>query len=166
MSRARRRFIIAYIFLVGVPLLGLAGILKAGRHLSAPVSVSGIWAVTANSNHLSPGPCGESTTLSNLSLSISQSGKNLSLALDGGAKAHGSGTIEGISLQAPLILTRDASAAAGCATAQPLTLFATVDPKSEPRSLSGSLSVDGCMACSPIAFHAVLQPRPKREGGY
>jgi len=163
MSSARRRFIIAYIFLVGVPLLGIVGVLKAGRHIPAPISVNGTWSVSTDSTRLSPGPCGEANSLSNLSLVILQSGKTLSLAMEGTTKATGFGVLEGTNLKVPLILTRDASQA-GCASAQPLTLIASVDPNSTPRSLSGSVSVDGCALCTPVAFHAVLQPRTKREG--
>jgi len=169
MSRARRRFIIAYIFLVGVPLAAIAGILRAGKGLTAPISVNGVWSMTASSTRLSPGPCGEANSLSNVSLVISQSGKSFSLALDGSAKARGSGVLEGTNLNAPLILTRDltreAALATGCSSAQPLTLTARVDPDSEPHTLNGSLSVDGCSACAPVQFHAVLQPKTKVGAG-
>jgi len=166
MSRARRRFLVAYLFLVAVPVLCLIGVLKFGRGLSAPVSVNGTWAVTTAATRLSSGPCGEANSLTNLSLVISQSGKNFSVALDGPTKAHGEGSIDGTSVKAPLVLTRDAIREAGCATSQPLTLIATVDPKSTPRSLAGSLSVDGCSACAPVQFHAVLQPKPKAGAGH
>jgi hypothetical protein len=157
---------IAYVLLVGGPLLGIAGVLKAGRHLAAPISVNGTWSVTANSTRLSPGPCGEANSLSNLSLVISQSGSSLSLAFEGPTRASGFGVLDGNNLKAPLIVTRDASPQAGCASSQPLTLTATVDPNATPRSLTGSLLVDGCTACTPVAFHAVLQPRNKREEGH
>src|SRR5277367_6917005 len=39
MSPANRRFVVAYILLVGVPLLGLIGVLRVGRKLTAPVAV-------------------------------------------------------------------------------------------------------------------------------
>jgi hypothetical protein len=164
MSSARRRFVIVYILLVGVPLLGIVGVLKAGRHLTAPISVNGTWSVSADSAPLSPGPCGEGSSLSHSSLVISQSGKNLSLAFDGSARASGDGSLEGATVKAPLQLMRDASRGAGCAAAQPLTLTASVNPQSDPRSLTGSITVDGCAACAPVAFHALLQPRTKPEG--
>jgi len=125
--------------------------------------------MTANSTRLSPGPCGEANSLANVSLVISQSGKNLSLTVDGSAKARGSGVLEGTNLNAPLVLTRDltrdAALAPGCSSAQPLTLTASVDPQSEPRTLNGSLSVDGCSVCAPVQFRAVLQPKIKVGAG-
>src|SRR5208283_757233 len=43
MSRTNRNFVFAYTFLVILPLAGLAGILKTGRNLTAPVSIDGVW---------------------------------------------------------------------------------------------------------------------------
>jgi hypothetical protein len=41
---------------------------------------------------------------------------------------------------------------------------AEVDTSSEPRSLRGSISVDGCASCPSTAFHAVRVPRTALEG--
>jgi hypothetical protein len=41
-----------------------------------------------------------------------------------------------------------------------LALTATLDPLTEPRTLSGKLTVEGCAACAPVEFRAVKQPRP------
>jgi len=89
MSSARRNFIVAYVLLVLVPLVGLAGVLRAGRGLKAPISVEGVWKIdsaagTASEKQVSEesgsAPCGLSdAALSNSSLLISQSGKSLQL---------------------------------------------------------------------------------------
>ena len=48
MSPTNRNFVMAYIVLVGLPLLGLVGVLRNGRALSAPVSVEGRWTFQAD----------------------------------------------------------------------------------------------------------------------
>lgn len=164
MSRTRRNFIIAYILLVGLPLLGLAGALRAGRALAAPVSIDGTWNVDADSIHTRGEACKKA--LSSVSIPgfvISQSGKSLTLTLGNSAKTSGDGILEGNHLKAPLGMT-DASAAS-CAAGQPLLLTAVVDPKSEPRSLSAVVSVDGCASCAATEFHAIRQPKSQGAGG-
>jgi hypothetical protein len=153
MSSTNRRFIIAYIFLVGLPLAGLAGVLKTGRHLSAPISIDGTWKVDANVRP-SADACSQSiSSLLNSSLTISQSGRSLVLSFNGGAKTPFTGSLEGKEVNASL------GAASGCSGDQSVTLKASVDPASEPRMLTGSLSTAGCSSCSPIEFRAVRQPR-------
>jgi Kef-type K+ transport system membrane component KefB len=49
MLPTNRKFVLAYILLVGLPLLGLFGILRAGRKLVAPPSVSQTVSLEANS---------------------------------------------------------------------------------------------------------------------
>ncbi len=41
----KKRLTFGYVVLVGLPLLFLAGTLRAGKSLSAPASVSGVWAI-------------------------------------------------------------------------------------------------------------------------
>jgi hypothetical protein len=158
MSSARRRFIISYIFLVGVPLAGIAGILRAGKGMVAPTSVNGVWKLVADADRLIPGPCGEAVMASKTSLTISQSGNFFTLAFDGATEAQGEGAIQGTALKASMLLAQNSSGT-GCTAAQPLTLTATVDPTSDPRSLAGVISADSCPGCAPISFHAIRQPR-------
>jgi len=54
-----RRFIAAYILLVGFPLLALFGIVDKGRKSRAPISVAGSWIMTANFSSLAGEPCSE-----------------------------------------------------------------------------------------------------------
>jgi hypothetical protein len=82
------------------------------------------------------------------------------MTLSGGAKTT-TGTIDGKLMQAHFS-GADKSGAAACGDGA-LTLTATLDPVAEPRTLSGTLSVEGCASCAPIEFHAVRQP--KSAGG-
>lgn len=165
MSRTNRNFVIAYILLVGLPLAGLIGILKTGRSLRAPISIDGTWKVEADMSRAGASPCAQAiSSLANSPLVISQSGKSLILTFNNGPRTTGSGFLEGKSLTAPLAL--EPANGSGCIATQALTLVATVDPHSEPRSVTGSLTVNDCPSCTPLEFHAVRQPRPRKEGAH
>jgi hypothetical protein len=71
-----------------------------------------------------------------------------------GPKGAAPGMIDGTKLRASL---RGPVGEIGCGSDQQLTLIATVDPKANPRSLAGTLSVDGCPSCGAVEFHAVRQ---------
>ncbi len=77
MTHTNRNFVLAYVFLVALPLLGFVGILKSGRGLSAPFSVDGIWKIESSLPYASP--CSEFLffVFKLSALSISQSGKSL-----------------------------------------------------------------------------------------
>ncbi len=141
-----------------LPVLGLVAILKSGRGLSAPFSVDGAWKI--ESSRPSASPCGNFlSSVSTAPLSISQSGKALVVTLSGTKTT--TGTLEGKILKAQFS-GADKSSAAECGNGS-LTLTATLDPLAEPRTLSGTLAIEGCAACAPLEFHAIRQP--KSPGG-
>jgi hypothetical protein len=165
MSHTSRNFIVAYVLLVGLPLVGLAGVLRTGRSLVAPIAVDGVWKIESDANRLAGQPCAKSvSSLSNTSVVISQSGKNLVLTFNNASKTVASGTIDGKSVKAPVVLTRDSSD--DRCSDQPVELTATIDPKSEPKSLSGTLSFNACPSCVPVEFHALKQPRAAGGGAH
>ena len=75
------------------------------------------------------------------------------------------GVLEGKSLKSSILPARDSSRAPGCGD-QTLTLTATVDPTTEPKSLSGQLAVNNCQSCTPLEFHAARQARATGEGAH
>jgi len=169
-SHSNRNFVLAYILLVALPILGLVAVLKSGRTLTAPFSVDGAWKIESGAGHFSASPVSPSpiaaepcadffSSVSNAPLSISQSGKTLVVTLSDAKTA--TGTLDGTAIKAQfsgLGADKDKSEAAQCGDG--LTLTATLDPQAEPRTLSGRLSVEGCAACAPVEFRAVRQPRP------
>jgi len=160
MSHTNRNFLIAYILLVGIPLVALVGILRAGRSLPAPISIDGVWKLEAVSQGPPAQPCGKfAADLSNSSLSISQSGKSLALAFGNALKSSSSGWLEGTSLNASVSPADTASACDG-----EVMITSVVDPKTEPRSLEGSITIKDCASCRPILFHAVRQARHSTGG--
>jgi len=159
MSRVGRNFVIAYIVLVGLPLVGLAGVLRSGRHLKAPVSVDGVWKIEAQNsspgNHL----CNAVSNLFNSPLLISQSGRSFEISSKGNPAT--SGVLDDKNLTSSM-WTGSYSA---CGNGQ-ITLAAVVDPTAEPRSLTGQLSFPGCQSCAPVDFRAVRQPKVQSGGGH
>lgn len=157
MAHTNRNFVIAYVLLVGIPLLALAGVLRSGRSLKAPFSVDGVWKVDADASHAPASGCGDLLSAMAASpLSISQSGTSLVIGI--GAGRTTTGNLDGKTVRAQFGGTVN-STSAGCGD-HSFALAATLDPLTEPRTLSGKLSVDGCDTCAPLDFRATRQPRP------
>jgi hypothetical protein len=163
MAHTNRNFVIAYILLVGLPLLALAGVLRSGRSLKAPFSVDGAWKLDTGANHASAAGCGDLlSAMAATPLSISQSGTSLVINLGSGRTT--TGTLDGKTIRAQFRGTANSSAA-GCAD-HGLALAATLDPLTEPRSLSGKISIDGCDTCAPLEFRATRQSPPAAGGAH
>lgn len=161
MSHTNRNFLIAYFFLVALPVTGLFAILRSGRTLTAPASVDGAWKIEANLDDLAALGCVKSAaSLQDSTLTISQSGKNLIVSLPDFAKASGAGTIEGNSLNANVLT---GNTAAGCGQ-RTLALSATLDRKNTPKSLNGILSASDCDSCKQVAIRAVHMTPAVRAG--
>jgi hypothetical protein len=160
MVQSNRNFIIAYILLVGLPVLGLVGVLKTGRRIAGPISLDGTWTLQADSSRLASLPCGKSLTSSDFS--ISQSGETFTLSITTGPKSTASGVLVGTTLKASLFpsLSDDPD----CGRGRELNLLATVDPNATPRSLTGTISLNDCPTCKPVEFRAFRRP-PAAKGG-
>lgn len=158
LSHANRKFVIAYIILVGIPLGGLAFVLKAGKHLSAPYAVDGSWKFEVANPSVASACSSVLSSLSGVAGSVSQSGNAVVISLNGKTAP---GTLEGKSVRAQFAGTQNAP---GCAD-HTLTLAAVLDPGTEPRSMAGSLSFGNCASCS-VDFRAVRQPRAPSGGSH
>jgi hypothetical protein len=159
----KRKLVTDYIIFVGVPLLALVGILRAGKHLTAPVALHGSWSVQADFRPWQGVPCGALLISSQpLLLRIDQEGSNLTLTLNDPAKTVLPGTINGFSLSTTFAAGRGGTAPAprsdsGCLGSQSLRIQATVNQHEKQRSLAGTFNLDGCASCPPIAFSATRQ---------
>jgi hypothetical protein len=160
MVQSNRNFIIAYILLVGLPVLALVGVLKTGRGMVAPISLDGTWTLQADPSRLASLPCGKSLTTSDLS--ISQSGANFTLSLTNGQKSTASGVLVGTTFKASL--SPSLSDDTNCDRGRELALLATVDSTATPRSLTGTISLNDCPTCKPVEFRAFRRP-PAAKGG-
>jgi hypothetical protein len=167
MSNTNRNFIIAYVLLVGLPIIGLLGVLKRGQALTAPISVDGMWQLQADPVRLAALPCGKTLAFTpDMALAISQSGRNFTLSLANGPKSTASGTLDGTVLKASVVPSAAWSDEAGCGNGRELSLVATVDPKADPRSLTGTVSAKDCPSCASVEFHAVRLSPAARKGSH
>ncbi|MGA2736403.1 MAG: hypothetical protein ABSG65_03010 [Bryobacteraceae bacterium] len=131
----KNNLVIAYLLLVGVPVMGLLGILEAGRGIPAPLSIAGDWAI-----EFSPAAhCG--ALLRQPGFTISQSGTEALVTLNDGRATTLEGTVNG-----------------GVLTAKSMT--ASIAGKQGARTLEGTMQFDGC---APVAFRAV-RLAPKKGG--
>jgi len=159
----KRKLVRDYILFVGIPLLALVGILRAGKHLSAPVAVHGNWSVQADFGPWQGVPCGALLINSQpLLLRIDQSGSALTLTLNDPARTALPGTMDGFSLSTTFSAGRGGTAPAprpdaGCLGSQSLRIQATVIQHEKQRSLAGTFNLDGCASCPPIAFSATRE---------
>jgi len=159
----KRKLAVAYIFLVGFPLLTLVAILRAGTHLTAPKAIQGGWNVQADFSPWQSVPCG--AMLSNAQqplLTIDQSGSDLTVRLNDAERTVLSGTVEGFTLSstpsdAGVETEPGPRARPACRSAQSLRLQAAVNQHGKQRTLAGTLHLDGCASCPPIAFTAIRQ---------
>lgn len=104
MTYTNRNFALAYLLLVVLPIVGLAGMLKSGRNLVAPNSVGGLWRFQIDSGNLAALPCGKFLARAqDAGFVISQSGKNFTLNLANSPMSSMSGEIEGTTIKANIL---------------------------------------------------------------
>lgn len=125
-----------YLVLVGLPLLGVLGILRAGSGLAAPPSFGGAWALAPASYPDGCTPPAE--------LRVAQSGRRAEVAL--GAETEAA-EVDGRRLR-----TRGAVAVRGGACRGWL-VEAAGEGAPVPAALVGRLVPEGC-ACAPVPFRA------------
>lgn len=165
MSSPTTRFIAAYVVLVALPVLGLLGVLHQGRGLKAPFSVDGAWQLQIDPTQLAATPCASGLlSAQNPVMTISQSGQKFTLAIPG-ALDDSSGSIQTTSLSAKLAFSPAAFRKAGCGAGDEMTLTASLDPETNPRSMAGTLAMNRCPACPPLRFRAMRQPPVERKAG-
>ncbi len=155
---AGKNFAVAYLILVIIPMLGLAGVLRSGSKLIAPSSIGGHWRMQANAPGLAPLPCaGSMATMRDVDFTISQSGRYFALKFANPVMPSTSGFIEGTTIKANISLPAEGVKEAGCSGGHEFSMIATLDSKTIPNSMAGLLSEKDCAACSPAEFRAVRE---------
>jgi hypothetical protein len=123
---------------VGLPLLGLLGILDAGRAIQAPPSIGGEWTLEVDPAAHCASPPG--SILRQLAFNISQSGTQALVTLNDGHATTLEATVNGQTITCK-------------------SFVANIAGNQGRRTLEGTMSFDGC---APVAFRAVRQPSRKR----
>jgi hypothetical protein len=166
MSGSNRNFVLAYTFLVILPLVGLAGILKAGRHLTAPISIDGLWTMRVDSTQIDSLPCGKFLAATpDQTIAIAQSGRSFVLTFPSGSKLAGPGDLNGTTLRASLTAPSE-SPDSSCPGGSQLSLLASLDRRVDSNLLTGTVSVPNCQSCAPVGFQAERQAPATTKGGH
>ena len=148
------RLAIAYLCLVGMPLVGLVGILRAGQRLVAPASIGGIWNVEADFSTLAATPCTTLLSAKPPLLTLAQSGSSIVATLNNVEQTALTGILHDMTLTMGAASGLANSHAANCADT--MYLDATVDTQAVPRVITGTIGVR-CPGCGSIPFRAVRQ---------
>lgn len=165
MTRTNGSFLLAYLLLVVLPLLGLTGVLKQGHKLNAPIAVGGLWKMQVDRGSLAAFPCGRSLLASGEpGFAISQSGKTFTLTFANSGMSSISGTVEGTTLKASLSPSPALAKEAGCGAERVLSLTASASSETNLSSLAGVLSASDCPACAAVDFRALREDLPKSKG--
>jgi hypothetical protein len=150
---------VAYIWLVGVPLLGLIGILNVGRHLHAPAAVGGDWNLEGDLQRTLSPACRSPLVQRQLTLTISQSGRYLILTLD---QMQGAGQVENTTMSGAVsAVTNGISCASGEEVAH---LNARIEPSVDGDLMTGVIEIRGCSGCVPFPFRATRRPASTKVG--
>src|SRR5436190_2119284 len=131
--------ILLYLVLVGLPLLGIVGLLQVGQGLSAPISLAGKWDVQLVPSR-PPDPARQDGLLraAPATVNITQSGPNLRLTFDNTPSPIFEGSIRGMTINASVLdWGRAAMTNPSNFTAIPIAFRATVDRRTRPERLVG-----------------------------
>ena len=161
---SRKKLIVAYVLLVGAPLLGLLGILRSGQHLAAPVSVGGSWNLESDLAPLAGTECKQAfANINQPFFAISQSGSLLTFTLNNPEQT----TVPGAVRQHTITMGREyvaGDASTDCTHPQAIRLQAALSQQGPQHELTGTLSLAGCPNCPTLPFRAVRQQMPVKGG--
>lgn len=139
-----------YLFLVGVPLLGLFGILRTGERIVPPHSIGGLWSVDIRYKSPPVLPCsGLGVVDGPMEMTISQSGTRAEASFtDDGA------TQLSLSLAGDSLTAVGTTAIPGCPDDE-LVLTGRLMPEAGRQLMEGVLARPDCPDCPTAAFLAV-----------
>ena len=156
------RHLISYLLFVGIPLAGLLGVLRVGQRIPAPRAVHGAWAVQPMA---ASGRVCTRYLLSDAdsTLTITQSGRQLTGALGPGAEVGLKGSLTGdeISLEG-VIEPGTTPRHVACTEGDTLRLTGRVSATREHRQLEARLWTSACADCGAVEFRAA---RPREYHG-
>jgi hypothetical protein len=158
LSMSTYRMTLAYLCLVGMPLVGLMGVLRAGQRLVAPASIGGSWTMAADLSTLTATPCTTLLSAKQPLLTLAQSGSSIVATLNDVERTTLTGTLHDTTLTMGEASGPPANAATSCADA--MYLNATVDTRAVPRVITGVVGIhcpDPGSGCGSVPFRAVRQ---------
>lgn len=158
------KLLITYMALVGLPVLGVLGVLHVGRGLTSPVSVSGSWNVEVGPQPRGYCSCEDLLRQSQpLVLTISQSGPHLFLSFNNNKNIQLEGAIESTSVNASSLHLSARTVPDDGNRPDAMRLYATFDRQAEAGRLIGALTFNKCPAATEMTFIATRQIKPNGE---
>ncbi len=159
-SHGWRRALLLYVGLVGLPSLGVAGIIRVGERVTPPMAVGGRWIVTFAEGTSPASGCFATESVAETSpFTLVQSGTHVTVTIGEPASTSGDGRLHGERLEVTLPAPRGANA---CESKTPTTLAATIGRDESRQSMAGELVRPGCSVCPPLAFRAEHSAESKR----
>lgn len=146
-----------YLTLVGVPLLGLLGILRIGETLDVPASIGGIWSVDSS---MAQGVQRSCTPIelpsARAEMTVIQSGRYVLIRFNDSARTTLSGRFHARKLTARHVLPSEAQIEGVCGASLPALLQLELQSRTGATDrLSGVWRMPGCDVCPPMAFRAL-----------
>jgi hypothetical protein len=138
----KARSALTYVTLVGLPILGVFGVLKLGKELRSPISVAGAWRLELSREWSNGVDCGPVRLSDALTINVSQAGSALSLSVEAGEVGGLTGELAGSRISA-----------AGKASA--ILIKAEIDTAAEPDRMSGFITLSGGREAERIGFVAI-----------
>lgn len=156
------RHLFAYLLFVGVPFAGLMGVLRLGQKITAPQAVHGTYTVTqlegANS-------CQSALLSGDSSLTLTQSGRQISATLGPGGAVTLRGALSGSEIALAGVLPPGAVAhRAGCPVGDTLHLTGLARRTPDHGRLEATLRFSRCADCPSASFSAVRRPPTRGRG--
>ena len=158
----QKDFLLAYILLVGLPLLGVFSVLRAGKGLVPLPAMSGEWDLRVDAGIAAANNCfAPLTAVPRQTVTISQSGADVTVSFNQPQEMSLTGTLERNLLTG--IASRSGPAGT-CAEGAAMRWTATVMGTPGQRTLDGHFFFDTCASCAPVAFHAARRSPLRKPG--
>lgn len=154
-----RNVFLLYLALVGLPLLGVLGVLHLGSTITAPASIAGEWQLDGELNANDDTPCAH--TLSGFhqaSVTISQSGKFLEITLPNVTRDRLRGSLSGDKL-----LAEARPALFGDDVFHLLRISGRIGEEDGRPTIHGLLAMPRRIDCVPVPFRAYRAPDTARN---
>jgi hypothetical protein len=159
--------VLLYLVLVGLPVLGILGLLRVGQTLSAPISLAGTWTAQLSLPDLDSSTGGPGRHPSQpMVLTITQSGSHVVLMFDDDQRTTLVGKIQGATIDAATLAHHGGTAAiyASDFGSIPRSFRASIDRQAEPHRLVGVLVMDRGRLHTEVPIVAVQKEEGVRKG--
>jgi hypothetical protein len=160
------RSVLLYLVLVGMPVLGILGLLRVGQKLSAPISLAGPWNAQLSLPSQPDSAAGDSLSDPGpILLNISQSGPNLFLAFDDDQKTTLVGKVQDTTIDASVFRDRRGPTNTSSSATIIIHFHGRVDRQTQRDRLVGVLIFQDGSSRTEVPLSARRQGEVRKAGG-